>query len=391
MVDMLRMNRDKDKILSAIRMRGPSVPVGIAKSVGISPLFASAFLSELRGEEKIKISDMKVGSSPLYYLPGQEAMLENFVEHLNQKEREAFRLLKNNKLLVDTEETPVMRVALRAIKDFAVPLKINVNGEPKIFWKHFAVSDLEFEEMFRDRVLGEGKKNKFEGKVKEVVKEEKEIENVVEEIKDKKLELAEEKLIDEIKTDIEKTDNLSTSSSVFSNGSNLPTGIINGLIPISENVEKKKAEKKHKKKKSEGGIREKVKEEKESDFEELKEAVEKKIQESEFGKKVKDYLSGREIEILEVIMDKKKEFIAKIRADGVFGKQDYYMVAKDKKNVSDNDLTVVLQKAQSDKMPAIIMSIGELNKKGRDYISQWGNLIKFEKMEFGKKAGEIFK
>ena len=93
-------------------------------------------------------------------------------------------------------------------------------------------------------------------------------------------------------------------------------------------------------------------------------------------------MSGREIEVLEVIMDKKKEFIAKIRTNHIFGKQEYYLVAKDKKNVSDNDLTVVLQKAQSEKMPAIIMSLGELNKKGKDYVSQWGNLIKFEKMEF---------
>ncbi len=354
---MLKMNRDRDKILSAIRMRGPSVPVGIAKSVGISPLFASAFLSELRGEEKIKVSDMKVGSSPLYYLPGQEAMLENFVEHLNQKEREAFRLLKNNKLLVDTEQTPVMRVALRAIKDFAVPLKINVNGAPKIFWKHFAVSEAEFEDIFRDRVLGEGKKSKTEGKTEEAVKGE--AERAVEvEVKDEKFESGEEiksesKLIEEIKEE------------------------------VSDDLEKKKVEKKHKRKKSEGVVKEKEVKVKEKEIEEeLKEEVEKKILESEFGKKVKDYLSGREIEVLEIIMDKKKEFIAKIRVDGVFGKQEYYMTAKDKKNVSDNDLTVVLQKAQSDKMPAIIMSLGELNKKGKEYISQWGNLIKFEKMEF---------
>ena len=61
------------------------------------------------------------------------------------------------------------------------------------------------------------------------------------------------------------------------------------------------------------------------------------------------------------------------------------MIAKDKKNVSDNDLTVALQKAQSEKMPAIVMSLKELNKKGKEYVSQWGNLVKFEKMEFKEK------
>lgn len=357
---MLKMNRDRDRILSAIRMRGPSVPVGIAKSVGISPLFASAFLSELRGEEKLRVSDMKVGSSPLYYLPGQEAMLENFIEHLNQKEIEAFRLLKNNKLLVDSEQTPVMRVALRAIKDFAVPLKINVEGEPKIFWKHFGVSDVEFEEIFKDRVLGGGKKERIE----EIVKEEKEIGKAIE---GEKLALTEEikteeKLIEEIKKDI-----------------------IESVEKKPE--EKRKTEKKRKRKKVED-IKEKegrIKEEKDIVVKELKEAVEKKIQETEFGKNVKDYLSGRGIEVLEVIINKKKEYIAKIRVDHIFGKQEYFLIAKDKKNVSDNDLTVALQKAQSEKMPAIVMSLKELNKKGKEYVSQWGNLVKFEKMEFKEK------
>ena len=85
---------------------------------------------------------------------------------------------------------------------------------------------------------------------------------------------------------------------------------------------------------------------------------------------------------MEVIMDKKKEFIAKIRTDHIFGKQEHFLIAKDKKNVSDNDLTVALQNAQAEKMPAIVMALGELNKKGKDYIKMWNNLVKFERLEF---------
>ncbi len=130
----------KGRIISVIRQRGPSLPVHIARETGLSILFASAFLSELLSEKKIKISNMKVGSSPIYYLPGQETKLEPFSQYLNSKEREAFDLLKQKKILKDTEQEPPIRVALRAIKDFAVPLK----QDNEIFWRYFAVPEPEF-------------------------------------------------------------------------------------------------------------------------------------------------------------------------------------------------------------------------------------------------------
>ena len=89
----------KEKILSTLRLRGPSLPVHIAKQTDLSILFSSAFLSELLSEGKIKMSHMKVGSSQIYHLPGQEARIENFSQHLNPKEKEAFTLLKDKKIL----------------------------------------------------------------------------------------------------------------------------------------------------------------------------------------------------------------------------------------------------------------------------------------------------
>ncbi|GAG42180.1 unnamed protein product, partial [marine sediment metagenome] len=115
----------------------------IARAVGLSPLFAAAFLSELKAEQKLKVSSMKVGSSPIYYLEGQEEKLEGFIEHLNFREREAFLLLKGVGVLEDSLQTPVVRVALRAIKDFAVPVKVRVGGELKLFWKYFLLGDEE--------------------------------------------------------------------------------------------------------------------------------------------------------------------------------------------------------------------------------------------------------
>src|SRR3989344_6801922 len=140
-VNLEKLNRNKDQILSLINMRGPSLPVQIARTISLEPLFASAFLSELYAEGRIKLSNLRVGSSPLYYSSGQEHMLEKCVEHLNQREKEALRLLKKENILEDEKLSPVTRVALRAIRDFAIPVKIRIKEDSKLFWKYFLLPD----------------------------------------------------------------------------------------------------------------------------------------------------------------------------------------------------------------------------------------------------------
>src|SRR3989344_216832 len=137
----------KERIISTINSRGPSLPVHIAKSISVAPLFAAAFLSELYEEGKLRMSHMRVGSSPVYLLPGQEEKLESYTEYLNPKEKEAFHLLKREKLIEDSRQHPAIRVALRGIKDFAIPLKINNNNETKLYWKYFIIPDTEVESL----------------------------------------------------------------------------------------------------------------------------------------------------------------------------------------------------------------------------------------------------
>ena len=129
----------KEKILLILREKGPGLPVHIASETGLSPLFAAAFLSELVSEKKIKISHMKVGNSPVYFLPGQEYLLERFTGHLKSKEKDAFMLLKEKKFLKDSEQHPAIRVALRSIRDFAIPFK----KADEIFWRYFSVPETE--------------------------------------------------------------------------------------------------------------------------------------------------------------------------------------------------------------------------------------------------------
>jgi len=165
----------KDKIVSFIRIRGPSIPVQIAQEIGLTILFTSAFLSELYSEKIIKMSHMRVGSSPIYYIDSQEPQLEKFSQHLKSKEKEAFLLLKEKKFLKDEEQEPAIRVALRSIKDFAFPFKRN----EEVYWRYFIVPQEEF--------------------IKEPVKE------IIPEIKEKKLDIFDsEKELDKIKAEIEE-------------------------------------------------------------------------------------------------------------------------------------------------------------------------------------------
>jgi len=129
---MIESQDTHNRIITVLESKGPSLPIQIAKEIGISSLFISAFLSELTGEKRIKISNLKVGGSPLYLLPGQEPLLENFHKYLHPKEIEAYQLLKGKKVLKDNEQSPQIRVALRSIRDFAIGFKKN----EEIYWRY---------------------------------------------------------------------------------------------------------------------------------------------------------------------------------------------------------------------------------------------------------------
>lgn len=153
-----RLDKQQDinaKIINLVKIRGPILPIHAAKETGQTLLISGAFLSSLTSDKTLKISNLKVGGSPLYYLPGQEAMLENFIRFLNHKEREAFLLLKEKKIVKDSELTPDLRVAIRNIGDFASSFQLNL--EPDVlYWRLYNLTDEEIEkEMEKFRITPE--------------------------------------------------------------------------------------------------------------------------------------------------------------------------------------------------------------------------------------------
>ena len=208
---MINIQEKKQEIINFIKNNGPTLPVRIAKAIDMSPVFTSAILSELLNEKKIKTSSLKIGSSPLYLIEGQEEKLTEFTENLKPIENEAYQKLRKNKFLKDSNENPAIRVALRNIKDFAIPFRYS----EEIYWKYSFAKDEEVEEMLeKPKKEAEEKTQKKQTESEKESKEnakEKKVEDIFEKKDEKEIEFLSEvkeylsnkeiKLIEKIQTD----------------------------------------------------------------------------------------------------------------------------------------------------------------------------------------------
>lgn len=143
---------NQEKILSLVRQRGPLLPSQINKELGVNVLFASAMLGEICDKHLLRLTKLKVGGSPLYYVPGQEAKLTGFADKLGEKDHRAYNLLKQEGVLLDSEQDALFRIALRNIPDFAVPLDVNAGGESHIFWKWYLLPNQDAEKKIMDKL-----------------------------------------------------------------------------------------------------------------------------------------------------------------------------------------------------------------------------------------------
>ena len=141
---------DQDRILQFLRTGGPTTPSKVAKVINTDSLLASAHLSDLSSQKKVRVSNLKIGGTPLYYIPGQEERLYSFANgNINPKDFEVLEFLKEKKILREQELELLPRVALRGLKDFAVPFNVTMHGETELFWKFYLVSDDERDVLVR--------------------------------------------------------------------------------------------------------------------------------------------------------------------------------------------------------------------------------------------------
>lgn len=298
----------RDKILEIIKVKGPVLPVQISKEIGSNILMASAHLAELTASNKLKISTIKVGGSPLYYLPGQEAMLQKFTGNMNDKEKKAFDLLNQNKILRDSEQEPVIRVALREIKDFAMPLNVNFNNNKEIFWKWYLTSNEEAEQLIKSKL----------------------------QIIEKPVEKAEQKPEKQEIKEPQKTEEK--------------------IQPIEKQKEIKEKPKEIRKYKP-------------------------RAKEDDFLNNITKFFEKNKINVMSSeIIKKNSEIDFIIEVPSVVGNLQYYCKAKNKKRISDSDLSNAYVKGQLKRLPVIVLSPGELSSKAQEMIGKELSNLTFKKI-----------
>lgn len=302
----------RERIVEIVNAKGPVLPVQVSKEIGTNILMASAHLAELTASNRLKISAIKVGGSPLYYLPGQESMLQKYIGGMNDKEKKAYDLLQQNKILRDSEQEPVIRVALREIRDFAVPLNVNHNNNKEVFWKWYLTGNEEAEQLIKSKL------------------------DVIEKPAEKKSE--------------------------------------------EEPVEKKVGQEQIQKK----DIQQKI-EEKQVIQKQLKEKKEarkyKKDREDNFLKDIIKFFEKNRINVINTETIKKSseiDFVVEIPS--VVGNLQYYCKARNKKRISDSDLSSAYVKGQFKKLPILVISTGDLSEKAQEILAKELNNITFKKI-----------
>src|SRR3989344_9357074 len=272
-----------DKLTQAydfLKRNGPILPVRVSKIVGTNIMMASALLSQLVTEKKIKITHESIGGSPLYYVDGQEALLQDRLGNkLDGKKKEAYNLLKDKK-------------ALRELKDFAVPIDVTLNEKSERYWRWYLTSN---------------------DQVKDIL------------VKKEPLEIRQDAIHQE-KLDVEKKPK----------------------VREQRKVEVKKVE---------------VKEEKEE-----KKEVMKKVN---FYLSVDKYFEQNNVRILhEEVVRRDKEFNFIIEIPSNLGKLRYFVKVRNKKKVSDGDLSLAYSQAQTKNLPLLFLTNGEMTNKAKEHLDK---------------------
>ncbi len=286
---------DKNElILEIINRKGPVIPVQVSKEINDNILMASARLSELLSSKKIKISSLKVGGSPLYYLPGQEEKLRGFADNLNGVERKAYNLLEQSKVLRDAAMEPAVRVALRQIKDFAVPLQVSYQEKTEIFWKWYLTENKEAEIAIKGIIDAISKRQEMQQQALQKAPEQQtRLEKPKEEVK---------KPEETVKKEIQKTRRAAPKINFLNE--------INGFF--------------------------------------LKAKI--------------NVISTEEIK-------KNLEFDMMIELNTQLGNVKYFCKAKNKKNISEGDLSSALVNAQSKNLPLLFITNGRMSKKLKEKLN----------------------
>ncbi len=327
----------QDQILNFLKTSGPTLPAKVAKTIKSEVLIASAHLADLVSQGKVKLSFLKVGGSPLYFLSGQEYQLYDFVQgNVNPKDLAILDELKAKKILREENLELLAKVALRNLKDFAIPLQVRFKDQTELFWKWHLLPDEETNKLIANILTpptepqqqpAESSASAFGKEISETQKE-----PTINAIPSKPEEIAEEKKAPKKKR-WEK---------------------INKEVAPGEII----SDKKEKQKKLEEEIKT-----------ELPEQPSTGINHNPFYSDVEKFLHELEISIQESLLIRKNaEISLLVSVPSVVGKIKYFCKAKKKSRCDEKELSIAYLEAQMKKLPLLFLHTGALSKKAQEMI-----------------------
>ncbi len=307
----------KEKILQYMRRNGPSQPTRIAKELGVDSIIASALLANLVSKNIIKVSHMKIGGSPLYYLPGQERNLQKFSDKLPGKEREAYNLIKSEQVVKNEELDPAIRVAISYLKDFAKPITIMLKNQQEMkLWKWYMLSNEDATKIIREKYFNQSNKERKEEKP------------IVKKIEQKKVESFQEPISQE-------------------------------KIEVEEDKEKER--------------KEQGKEDKKNQEENQKEQEEQKEESNEpqenIPSDIRKAMQNRKLVIEHYEEGKGKDAEMKAHVDG-FDRHKIFIYITRKKRINEKDIAMAYLKAELKRIPLIIMHKGDFTKDAEALLKE---------------------
>lgn len=328
-----------DRVKQLVRMRGPVIPSQISKEIGTNILMASAILSELASKNDVKISSVKFGGTPLYYVVGQEPKLQNYIASLPQKEKEAFEMLKVTGVLRDSDLDPALRVALRQIKDFAKPLEASINGVPYLFWKWYLMANEEAEVQIK-KIMG-----------LEEAQEQQPQQELQEQQLNQPAAMIEPILGSEMQTKIQTQMHAQQTLS-----QPMPQSTPNTVNPRAETINPSTS--------PDAASLQQLRPQKPSMKKHAVAAT------PEFTKTVADFFGKSNIEVESTASASRSELEYVVLLPSPVGKLRYYCIAKNKKTCSDTDISSAIVQGQLKKLPVLLLTKGELSKKAQALLSK---------------------
>ncbi len=285
---------DKEEVFQAIKAKGYVIPSDLTRQFRLDTFMIGAVLSDLVREKKLQISRVKIGSSPVYYIPEQREKLQDLYSCLGEKDKQTYQLLKKELVLCDADQPPLVRVSLRTIKDYAKLIEVTIAGQTQLFWKWYLATDTEVHTAITGLLT-----QKFPPLPQGRFEEKKE--------KSSKKQLLEEKNVDE-----------PSPQAIQHHLSLEPT--VASTAPVFESKDP-------------------------------------------FAHVVQEYFQAKNIQLVHLKTIKKGELECLVKIPSTLGTIIYYCKAKKKKTCTEGDLATAFVAAQLRKLPALVLTTGQIPKK----------------------------